>query len=204
MKSKRVIGLTGSIATGKSTVAKLLSDMGYFVLDADKLGHELMAKGNVNYQEIVGHFGRGILSEDGEIDRNKLGQIVFSSKKDLEILNKLTHKNIFHKISDIIEKSQEKIVFVEIPLLIELKIQDKLPLELDEIWLVYVDKKTQLERLIKRNGYTDEEARLRIKSQLYVDEKKKYADFLLYNDKDLDFLKTQILKRLELIDEDSN
>ncbi|MDO5027171.1 MAG: dephospho-CoA kinase [Tissierellia bacterium] len=204
MKCKKIIGLTGSIATGKSTVARLLSDLGYQVVDADRIGHELMEKGNANYQEIVTYFGDEILSQDGQIDRNKLGQIVFSSEQDLKLLNKISHKNIFHKINDIIEKSQEDTIFVELPLLIELKNQGKLRLNLDEIWLVYVNQDLQLERLIKRNGFTEDEAIKRIKSQLSVEEKKEHADFVLYNDKDVNFLKTQILKRLEIKDESTD
>lgn len=201
MKSKKIIGLTGSIATGKSTAAKLLKEMGYKVIDADKVAHDLMQKKEINYKNLVDYFGEKILDDKKEIDRNKLSKIVFSSEKELEILNKLTHDNIFHKINDIINEHEEKIIFIEIPLLIELKIKKAFPMKLDEIWLVYVDRPKQLERLIIRNKYSKQEAIKRIDAQLSVDLKKKYADFILYNDKDLNFLKKQIIERLEKFDE---
>ena len=201
MKSKKIIGLTGSIATGKSTAAKLLKEMGYKVIDADKVAHDLMQKKEINYKNLVDYFGEKILDDKKEIDRNKLSKIVFSSEKELEILNKLTHGNIFHKINDIINKNDEKIVFIEIPLLIELKVKQTLPMKLDEIWLVYVSKNKQLKRLIKRNQFSEEEAKKRIASQMSVDLKKQYVDFILYNDRDLDFLEKQIRERLEKFDE---
>lgn len=202
MKSKKVIGITGSIATGKSSAVNILRKMGYQVVDADKVAHDLMKKGKSNYENLIGFFGDKILNEKEEIDRKKLGDIVFSSKKDLDSLNRLTHSNIFHTINNIINENKEKIIFVEIPLLIELIERGQMPLVLDEIWLVYVDKNIQLERLIKRNNYSFEEANARILSQMSVELKKQYVDFILYNDKDLDFLKKQIRERLEKLDED--
>ncbi len=197
MKSK-IIGLTGSIATGKSTVSKYLIKKGYKVVDADKITHELMKKDNINYLEIVNYFGNSILDKDDEIDRKKLANIVFSDKNKLNALNNLTHPNIFNKINETIEESDEKIIFLDIALLIEFIKNNSWNISLDEIWLVYVNKDIQLERLMKRNDFTEKEAKIRIKSQMDIDEKIKYADFILYNDKDLEYLYRQIDERLNL------
>lgn len=197
MKSK-IIGLTGSIATGKSTVSKYLIKKGYKVVDADKITHELMKKDNINYLEIVKYFGNSILDKDDEIDRKKLANIVFSDKNKLNALNNLTHPNIFNKINETIEESDEKIIFLDIALLIEFIKNNSWNISLDEIWLVYVNKDIQLERLMKRNDFSEKEAKIRIKSQMDIDEKIKYADFILYNDRDLEYLYRQIDERLNL------
>lgn len=202
MKSKKIIGLTGSIATGKSTVAKIISELGYRVIDADKVAHSLMLQGGVNYKLVVEYFGTQILGDDLEIDRSKLGELVFSSKERLEMLNKLTHDNIFHEINVIIKEIDEDVIFVEIPLLIELLLESKLKIELDQIWLVYVDSDEQIKRLMNRNSFTYEEAEKRVKSQIEVGLKKKYSDYIIENDKDLSHLKDQIIEGLERINED--
>lgn len=197
MKS-RIIGLTGSIATGKSTVSKYLIKKGYKVVDADKITHELMKKDNINYVEIVKHFGNSILDKDDEIDRKKLANIVFSDENKLNSLNNLTHPNIFNKINEKIEESDEKIIFLDIALLIEFIKNNIWNISLDEIWLVYVNKDIQLERLMKRNNFSEKEAKIRIKAQMDIDEKIKYSDFILYNDRDLEYLYKQIDERLNL------
>ena len=202
MKSKKIIGLTGSIATGKSTAAKIISELGYRVIDADKVAHSLMLQGGVNYKLVVEYFGTQILGDDLEIDRSKLGELVFSSKERLEMLNKLTHDNIFHEINVIIKEIDEDVIFVEIPLLIELLLESKLKIELDQIWLVYVDSDEQIKRLMNRNSFTYEEAEKRVKSQIEVGLKKKYSDYIIENDKDLSHLKDQIIEGLERINED--
>ena len=197
MKS-RIIGLTGSIATGKSTVSNYLKEKGYKVIDADEITHELMRKGNVNYNQIVKYFGCKILDENEEIDRKKLSKIVFSDENELKILNNLTHSNIFNKIKKTIEISDEKIIFLDIALLIEFIRDEKWNIHLDEIWLVYVDRNLQFERLKKRNNFSEEEANIRIDAQMKIDEKIKYANFILYNDRNLEYLYEQIDERLKI------
>lgn len=197
MKS-RIIGLTGSIATGKSTVSNYLKEKGYKVIDADQITHELMRKGNVNYIQIVKYFGCKILDENEEIDRKKLSKMVFSDKNELKKLNYLTHPNIFNKIKKTIEISDEKIIFLDIALLIEFIRDEKWNIHLDEIWLVYVDRNLQFERLKKRNNFSEEEANIRIDAQMKIDEKIKYANFILYNDRNLEYLYEQIDERLKI------
>lgn len=197
MKS-RIIGLTGSISTGKSTVSNYLKEKGYKVIDADEITHELMQKGNANYVKIVEHFGDSILDENFEIDRKKLSKIVFSDENELKMLNNLTHPNIFNKIKKTIEISDEKIIFLDIALLIEFIKDEKWDIPLDEIWLVYVNRNIQLERLIKRNNFSKEEANSRINAQMNIDEKIGYADFIIHNDRDLEYLYEQIDERLKI------
>lgn len=197
MKS-RIIGLTGSISTGKSTVTNYLKEKGYQVIDADEITHELMKKGNPNYNQIVKHFGNSILANDYEIDRKKLSKLVFSNEDELKTLNNLTHPNIFNRIKKNIEISDEKIIFLDIALLIEFIKEEKWNIPLDEIWLVYVNRDIQLKRLIKRNNFSQEEANSRINAQMNIDEKIKYADFILYNDRDLEYLYEQIDERLKI------
>lgn len=197
MKS-RIIGLTGSISTGKSTVSNYLKEKGYKVIDADEITHELMQKGNANYVKIVEHFGDSILDENFEIDRKKLSKIVFSDENELKMLNNLTHPNIFNKIKKTIEISDEKIIFLDIALLIEFIKDEKWDISLDEIWLVYVNRNIQLERLIKRNNFSKEEANSRINAQMNIDEKIGYADFIIHNDRDLEYLYEQIDERLKI------
>lgn len=197
MKS-RIIGLTGSISTGKSTVSNYLKEKGYKVIDADEITHELMQKGNANYVKIVEHFGDSILDENFEIDRKKLSKIVFSDENELKMLNNLTHPNIFNKIKKTIEISDEKIIFLDIALLIEFIKDEKWDISLDEIWLVYVNRNIQLKRLIKRNNFSKEEANSRINAQMNIDEKIGYADFIIHNDRDLEYLYEQIDERLKI------
>ena len=166
MKSK-VIVITGSIATGKSLVSSYLKDKGYKLLDADEIAHSLMQVGQVNYNNIVEYFGKDILDDKKNINNKKLANIVFNDKDKLDILNNLTHDNIFNKIMNDISISTDKIIFVDIPLYIENIANNNLPV--DEIWLVYTDEKTQLQRLMKRNDLSQEEATSRIKSQMSID-----------------------------------
>lgn len=194
--TSKIIVITGSIATGKSAVSNYLKKLGYPVIDADKVAHSLMQKGEINYKNIVDHFGQDILDEDGNINRKKLGNIVFSNEKELEILNNLTHTNIFNKISDIINKNESEIIFVDIPLFIELQSNGKETIEADEIWLVYTDYNTQLDRLIKRNNLLHDEAISRINSQMSIEDKINYADFIIDNSFSLEDTFNQVKEKL--------
>ena len=197
--SKYIVGITGSIATGKSTAASILRELGQEVIDADLVAHHLMKKGEKNYEGILEHFGKKILDDEGEISRKSLSDIVFSDKNQLNILNKLTHANIFNKIEMMAKDSDKKIVFIEIPLLVELLINGEMPLNLDEIWLIYLTREDQINRLIERNSLTRLEAIKRIDSQLPVDVKKEYSNVIIDNSLDLDHLKENIKERLGIL-----
>ncbi|WP_138159723.1 dephospho-CoA kinase [Peptoniphilus catoniae] len=190
-QNKKIIALTGSISTGKSTVANLIRNKGYEVIDLDKIGHDLLNDKEI-IREIESAFNTSF-SKKGEFKRSLLSKYVFKSKDRLNILNSITHKRIFEKLNYLINKSQEKIIFVDMPLLIELiDTLDQYEFSYDEIWLVYSSPDTQIKRLMKRDKIKEEEALIKIKSQLSIDEKKKYADKIINNESDLQNLENQV------------
>ncbi len=191
----KIIGITGGIASGKSTVVAEIRKHGYQVIDADKVVHELQAKGGKLYQALCNWLGTDILQENGELDRKKLGQLIFSSKDMLEKSSRLQNGIIREELArrrDELAKTQ-KVFFMDIPLLIEHDYMDWF----DDIWLVHLDEKTQLERLVLRNHFSKEEAKKRIASQMSTEAKKPFADKLLDNSGDLSELKAQIAQLLQ-------
>ncbi|WP_204983121.1 dephospho-CoA kinase [Streptococcus equinus] len=191
----KIIGITGGIASGKSTVVAEIKKHGYQVIDADQVVHELQAKGGKLYQALCNWLGSEILQENGELDRKKLGQLIFSSKDMLEKSSRLQNGIIREELArrrDELAKTQD-VFFMDIPLLIEHDYMDWF----DDIWLVHLDEKTQLERLVMRNHFSKEEAKKRIASQMSTEAKKPYADKLLDNSGDLTELKAQIHQLLQ-------
>ncbi|WP_038069466.1 MULTISPECIES: dephospho-CoA kinase [Thermoanaerobacterium] len=188
----KVIGLTGGIASGKSTVSSILKSLGAVIIDADVVSREIMIKGTETYNILVSVFGKEILRKDGEIDRRKLGNLVFADKEKLNKLNEITHPEIIKRIKDIIEeerkKGKEKAIVLDAALLIEMKLFNMV----DEVWLVVVDKKTQIRRLMKRDNLSYKDALNRIKSQMSIEDKMKYADFIINNCKDFNAIKRQV------------
>lgn len=179
MNQNKVIGLTGSIATGKSQVSNYLSDKGIKVVDADLIARDLVDIPIVK-DEIKKAFGENIYVNEN-LDRKKLAEIVFNNDKKRDILNDIMHPHIYKIILDEIKNSKE-IVFVDIPLLFENeKVNEKFGLKFDEIWLVYVDRETQIERLMKRDGISRDYAEKKINSQISVEEKRKKADVIIDN-----------------------
>ncbi|MCO4468024.1 dephospho-CoA kinase [Streptococcus infantarius subsp. infantarius] len=191
----KIIGITGGIASGKSTVVAEIRKHGYQVIDADQVVHELQAKGGKLYQALCNWLGTDILQENGELDRKKLGQLIFSSKDMLEKSSRLQNGIIREELArrrDELAKTQ-KVFFMDIPLLIEHDYMEWF----DDIWLVHLDEKTQLERLVMRNHFSKEEAKKRMASQMSTEAKKPYADKLLDNSGDLKELKAQINQLLQ-------
>ena len=191
----KIIGITGGIASGKSTVVAEIRKHGYQVIDADQVVHELQAKGGKLYQALCNWLGTDILQENGELDRKKLGQLIFSSKDMLEKSSRLQNGIIREELArrrDELAKTQ-KVFFMDIPLLIEHDYMEWF----DDIWLVHLDEKTQLERLVMRNYFSKEEAKKRMASQMSTEAKKPYADKLLDNSGDLTELKAQINQLLQ-------
>ncbi|SNU06519.1 dephospho-CoA kinase [Streptococcus equinus] len=190
----KIIGITGGIASGKSTVVDEVRKHGYQVIDADQVVHELQAKGGKLYQALLDWLGDGILKSDGELDRQKLGQMIFASKemlaKSSQIQNGIIRQELARR-RDELAKSQE-VFFMDIPLLIESDYVDWF----DDIWLVFIDEKTQLERLVLRNHLTREEAQKRIASQMSTEAKKTFADKLLDNSGDIATLKKKVAELL--------
>lgn len=177
----KIIGLTGGIASGKSTVAKNLEKLGAILIDADKVAHQIIEPQKPAYEEIVNTFGKEVVNDDLTINREKLGQIVFNSPEKLKKLNNITHPRVMesfkNQLQSIRTSNPDAIVVIEVPLLYETNVQRIC----DEVWVVWVDRETQIERLKTRNGFTEEEAIKRIESQMSLDEKAKIADKVIDN-----------------------
>jgi len=176
----KVIGLTGGIASGKSFVADILAACGAVIVDADRLAREVVEPGEPAYREIVAHFGEGVLMPDGTLDRKALGRIVFADPASRAVLERITHPAIAERASRRIELERDKgtgVVFYVVPLLIEAGLESTV----DEIWLVFVDAETQVQRLMKRDNVPREEALRKISAQMALDHKLAYADVVIDN-----------------------
>ncbi len=190
------IVITGTIASGKSTLSKLLKELGYKVLSSDDINRELLEKGNANYQAIKDSnlFDEAFLGD--ELDKKKLAEIIFSDKKKLGTLNELTHKNILNEINYSLENSKEKVVFIEIPLYF----QSKEKFKNDQVWLVVADYQTQLQRLMQRDNIDLEYAKTKIQTQQELMRMKDESDVVFDNSSSIEELKEQLKKVLEYKD----
>ena len=198
----KIIGITGGIASGKSTVTNYLRQKGCQVIDADQVVHELQAKGGKLYQALVSWLGSAILNEAGELDRPKLSQLIFSSQENLAKSSQLQNDIIRQELAnrrDQLAKTEETF-FMDIPLLFEQDYADWF----DEVWLVYVNPETQIKRLKARNGYSQEEAQQRLASQMKLEDKVPYADFVIKNDGNIEELIEQIDKKLRRLRNDES
>ena len=186
------IGLTGSIATGKSTVTNMLKELGAFVIDCDKTARDVVAPGTRGLAKIEAAFGKDAIGADGSMDRVYIGDLVFRNpgmKKRLEnILFPLIFEALDEELLRLEREGATPVVFLDMPLLYEVKYDSYV----DEVWLVYVPFEVQLSRLMKRNGYTKEEALLRIHSQISVDKKKSLAQQVIDNSRTLEDTKEQV------------
>jgi dephospho-CoA kinase len=190
-----IIGLTGGIASGKSTVAKMLLELGIPVIDADQIAREVVEVGEEAYLQIVKEFGEEILQEDRTIDRGKLGSIVFHDKEKRQRLNSIVHPAVRKKMlmqKDQYIRSGENAIVLDIPLLFE----SNLTHLVDKIIVVYVDEHIQLQRLMARNGLSKEEAEARMKAQMPLIEKVSKADAVINNNGTIEETKQQLLNIL--------
>lgn len=186
-----IIGLTGGSGSGKSTVAEILKQHNMLIIDCDKIAHEIILKGNDAYIELINIFGENILDSSKQIDRKKLGNIVFKDKGKLNLLNECTHKHIVNKVKEIIKENLNNkdinAIVIDAPLLIEANLHTIV----DEVWAVYADTDIRIQRLIKRDNITLEQAKERLQSQMSWVEMVTYADTIIYNN-NLDDMKKQI------------
>jgi dephospho-CoA kinase len=191
-----VVGLTGGIVGGKSTVASMFRDLGAKIIDADKLGHNVILPYKPAWKKIVKLYGKDILRNDLTIDREKLGKTVFTNQILLKKLNEITHPEIIKIIKKEINsarnktQNQRKILMIDAALIYEIKI-DRI---MDKIIVVYIDKDEQIKRLIKRNNLSKDEALQRIKSQIPMEIKAEMADYVIDNSNSLDKTKKQVVK----------
>lgn len=188
-----VIGLTGGILSGKSTVAEMLQDLGAAVIDADKVGHECYRPYTEGWEKVVAAFGKGILGTDDEIDRAKLSQIVFGNADALHKLNDIMHpiirKSVEEKIKQFAGQGSD-VVVVEAPVFIEAGWADLV----DQIWVTAVPEEVAAKRFSKRSGLTEQEAVRRIKSQMTNDERVKHADRVIDTNRSIEQTKSDVQK----------
>ncbi len=187
-----LVGLTGGIASGKSTVTHFFKTQGAHVVDADQICHALILSGNKAHQKIVTTFGKQILDANGEINRGKLGHIIFQDTKKRETLNTILHPLVFKQL----KKEQDRlrsahpqgVLIFDAPLLIESKAHQWM----DWVILVYVDLETQRARLMQERSFTEREARLRIAAQMPLEEKRAFADEIIDNCKSFDEIQSEV------------
>jgi dephospho-CoA kinase len=187
----KIIGLTGGIGSGKSTVSEFLAELGANIIDADKLGHEALKPKTKAWHEIVSAFGRQVLNPSGTINREKLGTIVFSNTEARTRLNQIMHPRIHDMVATKLEKYRRQrvdIVVIEAPLLLE---ADWASL-VDEVWVTTAPEATVLKRLGERTKLSERELQARIRSQLPSEERIKHADVVINTDCNLDELKVKI------------
>ncbi|MFC4737526.1 dephospho-CoA kinase [Bacillus daqingensis] len=191
------LGLTGSIATGKSTAAGFFREEGCPVIDADVIAREVVQPGAPALQEIESAFGSSVIAGDGTLDREKLGTIIFNDPQKREQLNAMVHPAIREKMKEQAEEAEAShpIVVLDIPLLFE----NELFYLVDQTAVVYVPEQVQKERLMKRNNYSEEEALSRMDSQLSIEEKKQRADFVILNTGPEEETSRQVKKLVEAL-----
>lgn len=186
-----VIGLTGGIATGKSTVAAMFKDLGANVVDADAIVHQMLRKGEVVWQAVVDEFGNQILLPDNEIDRRRLGDIVFNDPTKRARLEAVVHPPVIEylsKLADQFRAAETGVLILEIPLLVELSLQSLV----DKVLVVTAEQETQVRRLINRYGIDAEQALIRIRSQMSLSEKSKFADWIISTEGTLQSTREQV------------
>lgn len=184
----KIIGITGGIATGKSTVVEIIKSKGYFVIDADEIAKDVVKKGSLGLEKIKEKFGSDILLYNGELNREKLAEIIFTNEEMRKELNEILHPIIINEIIKAVDEHilQEKVIFIDVPLLFESKDRfNEQGLSFDEVWLVYCDEQTQIGRLMKRDKINYIYALNKIKSQLDLNFKKENSDVIIYNNGNL-------------------
>jgi dephospho-CoA kinase len=190
----KVIGLTGGIACGKSTVSCILKELGAAIIDADEIARQIIKPGRPALGSIIDTFGDEYLRIDGGLDRKKLGDLVFSQPEALKLLNSIVHPAIVEEIKNTIISlkgcTKYKAIVVDAALLIETGLTELV----DEVWVVSVPYDIQLSRLKKRSNLTFKEARDRIESQMTDSERFKYADKIIDNSKSMEDTREQVLK----------
>ena len=191
----KIIGITGGIASGKSTVTNFLRQKGFEVVDADALVHQLQKPGGRLYQILVEHFGEKVLLEDGGLDRPLLASLIFSNSEEREWSKETQGQIIREELGSLRDKlaQTEDVFFMDIPLLFE---QDYASW-FDETWLVYVRRDTQQDRLMNRDQLSKESAETRLASQWPLEEKKKFATYILDNNGSREQLLSQVVTLLE-------
>ncbi len=188
----KIIGLTGGIGSGKSTVSRFLAELGAIILDADKVGHEALKPGSEVREHVVNEFGKSMVTASGDIDRTKLGELVFNNPAARSRLNQIMHPPMYKMVKTQLEKYRQQgadEVVLEVPLLIEAGWNSLV----NEVWVTVASEATVLNRIRERTGLSEQEARARINAQLSNEERIKHADVVIETDCSLDELKAKVL-----------
>ncbi len=187
---KSVIGITGGIASGKSNVSNVIKDLGYPVIDSDQIVKELSEKNMPLYNAYIKEFGPDYLDIKGNLDKKKLAKIVFHDVKAKERMNKISHPIIVEEIKNRINKYNDGLIFVDIPLLYEAKLEYLC----DKIICVFLKKKLQVERLMARDGIDEDYALAKIHSQMDLYMKKELADYVIDSQGEFEETKKQVIE----------
>ena len=185
---KKIIGLTGNIATGKSVVRRMLEHLGAYTIDADALSHRVIAKGAPGYQPVLDRFGKWLLDKDGQIDRSKLGRLVFSDAQALAQLEDIIHPYVIQAIDMLIKRASQIVIVVEAIKLLESSLRD----QCDTIWVTDAPQEVQIERIIRKRGLSREDAIQRVHSQSAQKEKLAAAQVVINNNGSYDDLWKQV------------
>lgn len=176
----RLIGLTGGIGSGKSSVSRVLARSGAVIIDADGITHDLERRGQPVWSKIIGTFGYSVLMADGELDRKKLGHRIFATATERERLNRIVHPQVRQEITQAIDQAREmgvKVAVLDAPLLIE----GGLYRNVDQVWLVYAEPEQQVKRIVARDQVGEDTAWRRIRAQMPLSDKVAYADVVIDN-----------------------
>ncbi|MCX6645744.1 MAG: dephospho-CoA kinase [bacterium] len=193
-ETRMIIGITGGIGSGKSTVGNMLKELGAYVLDSDMIAHELTSKGSPILIKIRDALG-DVLTQDGELDRRKVASIVFARDEKLKKLERILHPEIQKEYSRRAQESGEKVVFILIPLLFEEEVENKV----DEIWLCYSPEDVRLERVMKRDGCKREDVKARMAHQIPDDLKLDKVDLVIDTSLSLDEVRGQVIRAFEIL-----
>lgn len=186
-----VIGLTGGIGTGKSTVSQTLAEQGAVLIDADLVGHQAYLPHQNVWQDVVDAFGRDILNENDEVDRRKLGPLVFGDPAALQKLNQIVHPWMYRTMEKMLQDERQKgtkAVVLEAAILIE---ANWTPL-VDQVWVTDASEENVVQRIVSRNNFTPEQVKARIASQMPGEERKKHAQVVIDTNCSIDEVKTKV------------
>lgn len=187
----KIIGITGGIGSGKTTASEYLKSKGFHVIDADQIAHEIMKPGMPVLIELAMVFGEDIVDKNGVLDRKKLAEAAFSDPKNKEMLEKITHKEIFEEIRrrmDVLADRGERFAFLDAALLFETGLEK----DCAQTWLIDADEEIRIRRAMDRDGFTREQVIARIKNQMSSTEKRKIASHIVDNSGDLEHLYKQL------------
>ncbi len=195
IKKKKVIGLTGGIATGKTLVSNMFKELGAYIIDADVVARQIVEKGSPVLKEIEKVFGKEVFLPDGSLNRRRLREIIIKDKNKRELLNSITHPAIIEKENRLVREADSSLIIVDAALLIESGSYKRFK----EIILVYAPFEVQLKRLIERDGMSEKDAVSFIKTQMSIEEKKKFATYIIDNSNGVDYTRKQVEELYETL-----